>query len=381
MFSRLYLHLPWCASKCNYCAFFSSSAPTESDLEETVQLLQSELQLSANQLTAAKPFASIYFGGGTPSLLTPEQVALLLSSSKLLWGHTPDIEVTLEANPGSLSIQKLAGYIAAGVNRLSLGVQSFNEHTLALLGRKHRCYDAEQAIKWARATGFATIGIDLICGLPGQNADDWQNQLNRALAMDVDHISVYCLSIEPGTPFATIFPPENIDFPDDDLAAQMLEQADVSLCKAGYEHYELSNFAKPGKRSRHNCGYWQRDGYLGVGPSAHSFLLDGWGTRFCNPSNYKQWSDFIKSGKLPFMDKQRLSMLDARSETIFLGLRLADGVCLDQFEAVFGERLDQLWSGALEKLQKADLLHIKNKRLQLTARGMLLANRVFVEFV
>ena len=383
MFSRLYLHIPWCVSKCNYCAFFSRPIPTEADLEETVQLLQTEMELSAKQFTVSKPLDSIYFGGGTPSLLTPVQVGRLLSHSKSLWEHSADMEITLEANPGTVSSDKLAGYLDVGVNRLSLGVQSFDDYQLSVLGRQHRSQQAEQAVLWARDAGFDAVGIDLICGLPDQTLADWQQQLSRAVEADVDHISVYCLSIEPGTPFASIYGDKarcNC-FPDDDLAALMLEKTDTFLRMVGYEHYELSNFARAGKRSRHNCGYWQRDGYLGLGPSAHSFLTGEEATRFCNPLDYGQWAGTIKSGSTAFMDKQQLSVLDARAETIFLGLRLADGLCLDGFEQAFGERLEHIWSEALQKLQQADLLQIRDRRLKLTSAGMLLSNQVFVEFI
>ncbi|MDY0302119.1 MAG: radical SAM protein, partial [Trichlorobacter sp.] len=181
MFSRLYLHIPWCVSKCNYCAFFSRPIPTEADLEETVQLLQTEMELSAKQFTVSKPLDSIYFGGGTPSLLTPVQVGRLLSHSKSLWEHSADMEITLEANPGTVSSDKLAGYLDVGVNRLSLGVQSFDDYQLSVLGRQHRSQQAEQAVLWARDAGFDAVGIDLICGLPDQTLADWQQQLSRAV--------------------------------------------------------------------------------------------------------------------------------------------------------------------------------------------------------
>jgi len=380
MFSRLYLHIPWCVAKCGYCAFVSRPG-TAQDLADTTELLLQEMELAAVQFRAEAPLLSLYLGGGTPSLLKPEQVERLISRSRRLWGHNPAIEITLEANPGTVSNATLAGFRQAGVNRLSLGVQSFSDDTLVLLGRMHCAQQARDAVASARAAGFGSIGLDLICGLPGQSLADWRRQLCEAVALEADHLSIYNLTIEESTPFSHRYPVGTAGLPDDDCTATMLELADTVLTRAGFEHYELANYARPGRRSGHNCGYWLRDGYLGLGPSAHSFILDGWGVRFCNPSEYERWAAAIGGGERAMQDITRLTRKDAIAESIFLGLRLSEGVCFDRFEQQFGERLEIVRRDQILKLEKAGLLDCGPERMALTRKGMLLSNRVFVEFI
>lgn len=380
MFSRLYLHIPWCLAKCGYCAFTSRKG-TAQELADTTELLLLEMELAAGRFQAESPLSSLYLGGGTPSLLTPGQVERLITRSRQLWGHDPAIEITLEANPGTVSRATLAGFCQAGVNRLSLGVQSFSDDTLVLLGRMHCAQQARDAVASARAAGFGSVGLDLICGLPGQTPTDWQQQLDEAVTLEADHLSIYNLTIEDGTSFSHLYPFDSPDLPDDDCAATMLECADRLLTTAGFEHYELANYAKPGKRSGHNCGYWRRDGYLGLGPSAHSFIRDGWGVRFCNPSEYESWAAAIRGKRPAMQDLSRLTREEARAETIFLGLRLSEGICFDRFEQQFGERLEIVCRDQLLKLQKAGLLDCGPERVALTRKGMLLSNQVFVEFV
>lgn len=379
-FSRLYLHIPWCLAKCSYCAFCSQTGSAEL-LAETTDLLLQEMTLSANRLGRESTLDSIYFGGGTPSLLLPGQVSLLIEASRNLWRHRTGIEITLEANPGAVTAETLAGFREAGVNRISLGIQSFNNVMLKRLGRVHTAEQAYAAFNSARQTGFDSVGIDLICGLPGQDLADWTKNLSEAVHLQPDHISVYSLTIEEGTDFARLYPPDSSELPDDDQTAAMLEQADHLLTNAGFEHYELANFAKPGKRSAHNCGYWQRDGYLGLGPSAHSFMQEGWGLRFHNPADYETWAAGVRNSKPLHLDMAALSRDEARAETIFLGLRQSDGINLDRYEELFGERLEKIFAEQLERLLNAGLVVLDSVSLKLTARGMLLSNQVFVLFL
>ncbi|CAH2030419.1 radical SAM family heme chaperone HemW [Trichlorobacter ammonificans] len=380
MFSRLYLHIPWCLAKCGYCAF-SSRRGTTADLAGTVELLLTEMELAVRRFPATEPLASLYLGGGTPSLLAPDQVGRLLERSRLLWGHHLSLESTLEANPGTVSAERLAGFRAAGITRLSLGAQSFDDNDLTLLGRVHDARQTGEAMSAARAAGFDSVGLDLICGLPGQAPAEWRRQLGMALDLLPDHLSIYSLTIEEGTPFSRRYPAGTAELPDDDLVAAMLEEADTMLTAAGFDHYELANYAKPGKRSEHNCGYWRREGCLGLGPSAHSLLLDGWGVRCCNPSDHDEWAALLRSGSWAAGEETRLSREEARAETMFLGLRLSDGIGLDWFEQRFGERLEVVWREPLQRLYQAGLLRCEAGRLHLTRRGMLLSNRVFVEFL
>jgi oxygen-independent coproporphyrinogen III oxidase len=380
VFSRLYLHIPWCLSKCGYCAF--NSRPMEPEkLEQTCDLLAREMELAAKAYPLNQPLRSLYFGGGTPSLLNPEQISRLIKCSQALFGHTDSIEITLEANPGTVSQNSLTGYRRAGVKRLSIGMQSFDDHTLTLLERVHTAEQGRTAFKQARQAGFNAIGIDLICGLPQQTATDWQCTLTEALSLQPDHLSVYGLTIEESTPFAGRYPETSSELPDDDQTANMLEQADLLLTDAGYEHYEIANFAKPGYRSQHNCGYWLRDGYLGIGPGAHSFLRQDRGIRWGNQSDFETWAAAIQNNSLAATEQQELTRDDALSEYIFLGLRMADGISLNGFAKEFGERLEHRFPEAIHQLQKAGLLICSPERLSLTKRGMLLSNQVFVRFL
>jgi oxygen-independent coproporphyrinogen-3 oxidase len=380
MFSRLYIHIPWCKAKCGYCAF-SSRPLAGHDLDQTCNLLLQEMKLAAAAWPDNQPLQSVYLGGGTPSLLSAEQVAHLLACSRNLFGHADDVEITLEANPGTVNLDSLSGYRQAGVARLSLGVQSFDDRMLAALGRIHTAEESRTALTLARQAGFDSIGIDLICGLPEQTMTHWQNSLQQAISLQSDHLSVYGLTIEEGTPFATRYPDSSTELPDDDQTAAMLEEADSRLTAAGYEHYEIANFARPGKRSRHNCGYWQRDGYLGIGPGAHSFLRQGLGIRWGNQGDYKTWADAIRNNRLAATDQQELTRKEALSEAIFLGLRMADGISLNNCAEQFDERLDQRYAEEIRQLQQAGLITCTPDRLALTKQGMLLSNQVFVRFV
>jgi len=339
------------------------------------------MELAATAYPQNQPLRSLYFGGGTPSLLNPDQISRLISRSQALFRHADPIEITLEANPGTVSLDSLTGYYQAGVTRLSLGAQSFDDRLLQTLGRRHTAAETRNAFQLAQQAGFSSIGLDLICGLPDQSEEDWQQDLAAALALAPDHLSIYGLTVEEGTPFAKRYPAESDTLPDHDLSARMLEEADRILTADGYRHYEIANFARPGCRSQHNCGYWQRDGYLGVGPGAHSFLRQGWGVRWGNQSEFDIWAAALGNNQLAVMEQQELTREDALSEYLFLGLRMADGISLDGFAMEFGERLEERFADTVQHLQQAGLLTCSPDRLALTKRGMLLSNQVFVRFI
>ena len=339
------------------------------------------MELAATWYPHNQPLRSLYFGGGTPSLLNSEQINRLIEHSRSLFGHTSLIEITLEANPGTVNLASLRSYRQAGVTRLSLGAQSFNDRILQTLGRRHTADETRSAFQLARQTGFSSIGLDLICGLPQQTEADWQSDLEEALALQPDHFSVYGLTVEEGTPFSTRYPDGSAELPDDDQSATMLETADTALTAAGYEHYEIANFARPGYRSEHNCGYWQRDGYLGIGPGAHSFLQQGNGLRWGNQSSFEAWADALQHNSPAAVEQHQLSREEALSETIFLGLRMADGIRFDRFVEQFGERLEQRFAAEISQLQQAGLLTCTAETIALTKLGMLLSNQVFVRFL
>jgi len=291
-----------------------------------------------------------------------------------------DAEITLEANPGTVTLESLAGYRDAGVNRLSVGIQSFDDRQLAHLGRIHTADQAREALALARRAGFANVGIDLMHGLPGQSLPQWEGTLRQAVALEPEHISAYGLSVEEGTPFADLAASGDLRLPDEETAAGMFEMAALFLAAAGYEQYEISNFARPGYRSRHNQVYWRRENYLGFGAGAHSFVRHpGFGLRWENPRGLDEYADRLRETGEPVAEA--VSRDDAMAEFFFLGLRMLDGVDGAEFAAEFGVTADEAFPGVIGRLAAAGLLVKEGERVSLTRQGLLLANRVLVEFV
>lgn len=380
MFTRLYIHIPFCRRKCPYCAFVSQESVGY--LDSYPELLLEEMRLAVQESTPQKPLQSIYFGGGTPSLLEPAHVARIIAQATQSFGLSALAEITLEANPGTVDHERLAGFRSAGVNRLSLGIQSFDDHLLKTLGRIHTAQQARDAFSAARSAGFANIGIDLIHALPGQTAQMWHTDLEQALQLAPDHISVYGLSVEEQTPFAERYAEDSPLLPDEELAAGMFETADTLLTAHGYEHYEIANYARPGFRSRHNSGYWQRDGYLGLGAGAHSFLRDECcDIRFGNTPDIDKYIAAIQGGSLARLDATTLSREDAMAEFMFLGLRLADGIEFSIFEQEFGVSPEKMYAKIFDELVPTGLLERGKDNIRLTRRGMLLSNQVFARFL
>lgn len=373
MYKRLYVHVPFCIAKCRYCAFVSSP-PKKNELDEYPGLLLRELQLHAS---TAEPFTSIYFGGGTPSLLNPRQLDRLLEGITALTGISADAEITLEANPGTVDAASLRAFRATGINRLSLGIQSFDDSFLKILGRIHTAEQVHQVFRDARAAGFTNISTDLMNSLPHQNLRHWRSELMRVLALEPEHISIYGLTVEDGTPFSHSYSAGSPELPDDDLSADMFELADELLSEAGFDHYEIASYARPGYRSRHNSGYWRRDGYLGLGVAAHSFLPEGNGIRFSNPDSLDEYRRKVMAGEPAQMNENPLTRDDALAEFLFLGLRLAEGIRLADFERKFGQELESLHGAAVRELVRLGLLEQTGSVLALTRRGMLLSNQVF----
>ena len=381
MFTRLYIHIPFCLKKCPYCAFFSQEHST-GDSDQYTDLLSAEMSLVAERTTTRQELDSVYFGGGTPSLMDPRQVARLIEQAVHLFGLAAHAEITLEANPGTVDYHRLAEFRQSGVNRLSLGIQSFDDRMLTTLGRIHTAQEARSAFAAARRANFKNIGIDLINSLPGQTQEIWRTDLEQALHLAPEHLSIYGLTIEEDTRFAARYAENSPLLPDEDLAAEMFEAADDLLGSHGYEHYEIANYSLPGFRSRHNSGYWHRDGYLGLGAGAHSFLDDvGYGTRYSNVADLGAYTQALNKGELPRRDLMQLSHGDAVAEHMFLGLRMSDGVSFENFEREFGITLKEVFGEALELLQTQELLSADKAAVRLTRRGMLLSNHVFRHFL
>lgn len=325
---------------------------------------------------------TLYFGGGTPSLLEPRLVERIIEAAQRLFCLETDAEITIEANPGTVTREKLAAYRLAGVNRLSIGMQSFSDNMLLRLGRVHNAREGLDAFAFARDAGFANIGIDLIHSLPGEELAGWLTDLDQAVLLRPEHISAYSLTIEEGTPFHAMEKREELDLPCEETSAGMFEKTSGLLRQAGYEHYEISNFALPGYRSRHNQNYWQRGSYLGLGAGAHSFLPSPpFGQRWKNIDDPEGYLHILTDGGLPVDELSGLTEREAMAETLFLGLRMLEGIETERFRSEFGIPLHEAYPGELPGLLADGLLKLNNGRLRLSSRGLILANQVFIKFV
>lgn len=315
----IYIHIPFCRQICNYCDFHHSASLLRVD--EIVASLAQELRERVDFMPRDCEVETIYFGGGTPSILPPSQIGLLIDICCELWGPRARFrEITLEANPEDLTEQYLSDLQKVGVNRLSIGIQSFDDEHLKLMNRRHSADQAQQAVELARKIGFDNITIDLMYGLPFMSPQQWSHNIQQAVELGVDHISAYHLTVEP----RTVFGKRKLQGVDDGVSELHFAMLREALLQAGYEHYEVSNFAQPNKRSIHNSNYWMGVPYLGIGPSAHSF--DGHQKRCWNPSSNKQYLEGVGA------EYEILSPTDKRNEMVMTRLRTADGLHLNQIE-------------------------------------------------
>lgn len=370
----LYIHIPFCRSRCSYCDF--ATGLYESELADRyVNALIEEIRLSS---TAGATIDTIYFGGGTPSLLDPSQLERILVTVREHFRVDVDSEITLEINPGSSSLQKLREFRSLGINRASFGVQTFADQELAKLGRSHTAADARRTFHDLRAAGFENISFDLIAGLPGQTLAGWQQNVEEALALSPEHLSFYLLEVHSGTPLAQHIQRGIQPRPDEDLAAVMYEWMLERAVAAGYEHYEISNLCRPGFSSRHNTKYWTAAPYFGFGCSAHSY--DG-RSRWSKERDVLKYVKSVEKGFSAIKEKQDLTESDLRAEAVFLGLRLMRGVSLQQYREAFGEDLLAKHSIELARFRDAGLVELNEDRFRLTRNGALLSNEVFAAFV
>ncbi len=374
----LYLHIPFCLRKCPYCDFFSLAGHSDR-ISEYVKCLVAHMELFRSSQQDPEPFATVFFGGGTPSLLEPAEVEEILRCADHLWGLTEGVEISLEANPGTLNLAKLEGYWAAGVNRLSLGVQSFHPHFIETLGRLHTLADVENSLSWARQAGYRNIGIDLIFGLPGQTREDWRRDLERALAFGPEHLSLYGLTVEEGTDFACLQSQGKLILPGEEACADMYQDAHVFLRAHGYCHYEISNYARPGFQCRHNLIYWRRQPCLGFGAGAHSFLARSWGERWASPPDLGHYFHSLEQGEDPASRLEIFSRQKAMAETFYLGLRTSAGVCEADFVRLYGAKVREVFPRALERL--ADNLVFEEGCWRMTYESWLLYDFLIREFL
>jgi oxygen-independent coproporphyrinogen-3 oxidase len=372
MSAGVYLHIPFCKSRCSYCDFATDVYRNAGTVERYVNALVREIEGFDGDGAEAD---TIYFGGGTPSLLTPSQVGKIVGAVEKRFSIDPGVEITMEMNPATVTPETLAGYRALGINRASFGVQTFDDTELKRLARGHNAQDARDTIELLRAAGFTNISFDLIAGLPRQTLADWERNLDEALKLSPEHLSLYLLEIHEGTPLAEQIRSERQPLPDEALAAEMYELMVDRVGEAGYAQYEISNFARGARESRHNSKYWLLDPVYAFGVSAHSF--DG-ASRYANERDTAAYVNLIE--KLGSAENFR-EETDTASEFAFLGLRMTEGIDLQEYERRFGVDLVQKYVGDLERLAEAGLIEITPDNLRLTRKGMLYSNEVFSVFV
>jgi oxygen-independent coproporphyrinogen-3 oxidase len=370
----LYIHIPFCLAKCAYCDF-NSYAQLDGLFDEYVASLVQEADF-ADRVSVR----TVYIGGGTPTVLPLFLFTRIFDAIEDRFAAHATCEITVEANPGTVSLEKLEGLRALGVNRLSLGVQSFMDGELRMLGRIHNRSVATQAFQAARSAGFDNLSLDLLYGLPKQRLSSWQASLERALALQPDHLSLYCLTLEDGTPLANAIARGQLPAPDPDLAADMYELAQGVLASAGFTHYEISNWARsPELVCQHNLTYWRNEAYLGLGAGAHSWMGQRRWSNLLHPEEYIRQ---VQSGLHPTEMQESINLDLEMGETMMLGLRLLrEGVVISRFQARFGLDPRARYADELRKLSALGLVDITGERVVLSPRGRLLGNQVFLHFV
>ena len=373
----IYFHIPFCVKKCPYCDFYSI---TNLSLQKAfLKALMREMRMLCN---ISFLFDTIYIGGGTPSVLTAEDIGKIIETTRQLFKISADVEITVEVNPGAVDQERFAGYKSAGVNRINIGAQSFQETNLAFLGRIHSGKDINSAVKLARKAGFDNMGLDLIYGIPGQTKESWLLDLQKAVDLKPEHLSCYMLTYEPGTPMykdrqeARFYPLH------DNLVSDMFESTIEFLSANSYVQYEISNFAlvKSDKRadkrdnmSRHNRKYWLSAPYIGLGPSAHSFVEP---VRYWNTRNVIKYIKDVNGGRLPIEGKEVLSREQQMIEAISLGLRMTGGIKTDAFDKKFDVSFKKIFAKTIAYLEEDGLIRVAENRCSLTRKGMLFADSI-----
>lgn len=376
----LYVHIPFCVKKCNYCDFLSAPAD-DATKKRYVDALCKEIR-SYKELTREYEAVTVYFGGGTPSVLEVSLVEQLLDA---IWqsfsANRAAAEITLEVNPGTVTPDKLKRYRELGINRLSIGVQSAKAKELNLLGRIHSFEDAKNTVQWARKAGFENISLDLMSALPGQTLEDYESNVEAILSLHPEHISSYSLIVEEGTPFSLQYgegAAKEADLPEEETDRAMYAYTKKRLAEAGYERYEISNYAKPGFESRHNSSYWTGTEYLGFGLGASSLFTNA---RYHNETDLTTYIKEVESGNDVRREIERLTREELMEEFMILGLRRMCGISRTEFQTRFGRPIETVYGSALHKLKKQGLLTVEGDVVTLTELGIDVSNQVFMEFV
>ena len=374
----VYIHIPFCRTRCSYCDFATGTYETQ-QAQRYVYAVCTEIENFRRHRPAPIKADTIYFGGGTPSLLSPVQVERILNAVHSRFSVNDGAEVTMEMNPGTVTLESLREFRRLGINRASFGAQTFDDDELRRLGRTHTADDVRSTIQLLRGAGFDNTSFDLIAGLPAQTLDAWSRNLDEALALCPEHLSFYLLEVHQGTPLAAQIARGQQPAPDDDLAAEMYRLMLDKASVAGYEHYEISNLCRPGYDSRHNSKYWIGSPVYGFGCSAHSY--DGKETRWSNERDAARYIELIESKTSALVETTELDEKEMRAESIFLGLRLMCGIDLREHRKRFGTDLREDYASDINRFHDAGLIAIDDDVMKLTQNGVLLSNEVFSAFV
>jgi putative oxygen-independent coproporphyrinogen III oxidase len=378
----LYIHIPYCRAKCPYCDFNSYAVEAWPE-EDYIRAVLCEMGRRASEAPfAGQPVKTIYFGGGTPSLFRPASIGAIIDAAQKTFALERGAEITLEANPGTVDLAKLGEFRASGVNRLSMGVQSFDNATLGFLGRIHDAAQARTAVATARRAGFERLSLDLIFAVPGQTVAGLTGDIAEAAALEPDHVSAYNLTFEPGTRFFTDMHRGKIRELKSREQALMYATVREELPRRGYPMYEISNFARPGHEARHNLTYWRAETYLGLGAGAHSFARDGaGGRRWWNERDPGRYLALALGSGCAEAGSETIDVRTAMGEFVFLNLRLRDGFRLGDFQLRFGKSFDDAFGARSCELVEGGVLERADGRIRLTERGLEVADSVFAEFV
>ncbi|MDA1279982.1 MAG: radical SAM family heme chaperone HemW [Chloroflexi bacterium] len=387
----LYVHVPFCETKCPYCDF-NTYAGIEAQMPDYLRALTDEIN-GWGRVLSHPPVRTIFLGGGTPSYLPAHDIDRIHATIGQSFDIEHPAEITMECNPGDVTAERANTWLESGVNRVSMGAQSFDDELLSMLGRRHTAAEAARAFQTLRSAGFVNLSLDLMYGLINQSFAQWSNTLDAVMSLAPDHISLYSLQVEPGTPLAADVSVGRYSMPDDDLAADMYEEAQRELSANGFSQYEISNWSQPGMESRHNLIYWHNEPYLGVGPGAHSWID---GRRFWNLKSPRRYTtvisnsysegalDPVGSMQLPDGPVEHIEITTPEidiAETMMMGMRLNEGVSLERFKKRFGVSMDEVFPQEISRLQSIGLVVLTDKVLGLSERGRLLGNEVFAEFV
>ncbi len=372
----LYIHIPFCEKKCGYCDFYSVT--DRSSRSAFLQALNTEFTLVRKMLTPQEPFDTVYFGGGTPSLLTATEVETILKQLAENFFLSDDVEITLEANPGTIGDDTFKDFRSAGINRLSIGIQSFNDAELRFLGRIHDTAQAEQTIRSAQNAGFENFSLDLIFAQPGQTLQSWERSLKKALSFGPAHISAYNLVFEKGTPFFTLLQNKTITAQSEKSEIRFWETTRNILTEADFPPYEVSSFARASQFfSRHNVKYWTHTPYLGFGPSAHSFWNNH---RWSRPRSVSAYISALNENRLPEAQTEILSAKTLEFEHIFLSLRMYRGLNLNEFERIFKTLFTEKYASEYALLRRRGWAVEENGFFKLTPKGMIICDTILQEF-